>query len=229
MDSYFTLLDCEKVIYADDSVYWRNEESVVDFSNYNCEVLRKYSNSYGESNEWVEEHHINHWERIYDYTCSQYAYEVGSCKICNEYVGESQWGPYGHNWYVDDSTGMYYCGTCGLESTTGADGAIVMEDLTAEYGNGTDYVVGYHKFDQDMYVDYTYYVSLVLPTGEDVFIDVAFEELDRKADGIQAITFDKAEVTAAAAEAGYTTYDVRFAFVPVGADGSFDYAITLTN
>ena len=229
MDAHFTLLDYEKLIYADGSEYWYKAENLTDFANYNCQETIRYSGSETETYDSVGEHHINQWERIYDYTCSQYAYEVGYCKICNKDMGESQWGPYGHSWYWDESLGLYRCGVCDLESVSGADGAVVLEDLTDKNGNGTDYVVGYHKFDQDMYVEYTYYVSLVLPTGEEVFIDVAFEELDRKVDGIQAITFDKAEVTAAAAAAGYTTYDVRFAFVPVGADGSLDYAITLTN
>lgn len=225
----FEVLYYTKNIFADGSEYWYNREILTDFNNFNCEVTYRYSGSELETYEETYEEHINKWEQLYYYTCSQYAYEVGHCELCNKYVGDSKWGPYGHSWSEDDTTGMYRCGRCGLESTTGANGSIILEDLTASNGNGTKYVVGYYKDYEVQYVDFNYYVSLVLPTGEDVIIDVEFEELDRVEDGIQAITFDKAEVTAAAAEAGYTTYDVRFAFVPVGADGSLDYAITLTN
>ena len=45
---------------------------------------------------------------------------------------------------------------------------------------------------------------------------------------IRAFAFSKAAVEAWAANNGYTDYDVRFSFVPVGSDGSFDYGITFT-
>jgi hypothetical protein len=47
----------------------------------------------------------------------------------------------------------------------------------------------------------------------------------------RAISFSRSAVEALAEELGYSAeeYYVRFAFVPVGADGSFDYAITLTD
>ena len=53
----------------------------------------------------------------------------------------------------------------------------------------------------------------------------------RLADGMRVIVFSKAQVKALAEEAGYTDstkYEVRFSFVPYGADGSFDYGLTFT-
>ena len=45
-------------------------------------------------------------------------------------------------------------------------------------------------------------------------------------DGLRAYAFSKAAVEAYAAQLGYTDYQVKFVFVPYGADSSFDYAIT---
>lgn len=105
-----------------------------------------------------------------------------------------------------------------------------MEDLTDEYGNGENYVVGY--WDRNN-VDFIYYASLILHTpledGNDeiVLTGIEFTSLE----DVRAIAFSKDAVEAAAVELGYTsdTYDVRFAFVPVGSDSSFDYAITFTD
>ena len=48
---------------------------------------------------------------------------------------------------------------------------------------------------------------------------------------VRTVAFAKSAVEAMALELGYSPddYDVRFTFVPIGADGSFDYAITLTD
>ena len=47
-------------------------------------------------------------------------------------------------------------------------------------------------------------------------------------DGIRAYAFSKAAVEAWANENGYTDYSIKFSFVPVGSDGSFDYGVTFT-
>jgi hypothetical protein len=62
------------------------------------------------------------------------------------------------------------------------------------------------------------------PDGEEIFIEVEVTERD----DVRALTFSKEAVQAAAEALGLAEYDVRFTFVPYGADGSFDYAITLT-
>ena len=98
-------------------------------------------------------------------------------------------------------------------------------------------MVGYYNQNE---VQYTYYVSVIcndLAEDEEnyeiVLDGVAFTELTREENGINAISFGKEEAhslaAAAVEEAGYTgDYDLRFAFVPVGSDGDFDYAITFT-
>ena len=98
-----------------------------------------------------------------------------------------------------------------------------MEDLTDAYGNGEYYVVGYYARNN---VEFSKYVSLVLADGTtiDVLTGIEFTTID----GIRAYAFRKADVEAWAAENGYTDFDVRFSFVPVGSDGSFDYGVTFT-
>ena len=99
-----------------------------------------------------------------------------------------------------------------------------MEDLTAKYGNGENYVVGYYARNN---VQFTTYVSLVFAGEErDIMVpDIEFITID----GIRAYAFNKAKVAEWATANGYTDYNVRFSFVPVGGDGSFDYAITFTD
>lgn len=61
--------------------------------------------------------------------------------------------------------------------------------------------------------------------NDEIILDaVEFIELD----GVRAIAFSKSAVAALASALGYSPedYDVRFTLVPVGSDGSFDYAIT---
>ena len=100
-----------------------------------------------------------------------------------------------------------------------------MEDLTNSYGNGVNYVVGYYAQND---VRFTYYVSIVLEDGNEIILDgVDFSE----AENLRAVVFSKAQVEELAAARDYTDssiYHVRFAFVPYGADGSFDYSITFS-
>ena len=127
------------------------------------------------------------------------------------------------------------CYRCGLQNINGADGTIILEDMSAEYGEDINYVIVYYN---PSYVEYICNLSVVYGDGEDemelMLMDINFTELTREKDGINAITFNKADAEAAAkaamAEAGYEgEYALRFAFVPVGSDGDFDYAITLTD
>lgn len=97
-----------------------------------------------------------------------------------------------------------------------------MEDLTEQYGNGEYYVVGYYARNN---VEFTQYVCLILADETEVLVDgIEFFTID----GVRAYAFSKAAVEAWATENGYTDYEVRFSFVPVGSDGSFDYGITFT-
>ena len=106
---------------------------------------------------------------------------------------------------------------------------IILEDLTFKYGNGENYVVGYYARNN---VEFLYYISLILHTpmadGNDEIILENIEIIEL--DGLRALVFSKSAAEEAALALGYTSdmYYIRFAFVPVGADGSFDYAITFT-
>ena len=239
----YPVLDYRHVIHADDSEYWYRDEYIYDWENFNCTRIHKYSNSTGENWEKDENcHHIYHyispWE---DNSCTQWGTNTAysQCAVCKQYFEnyDEDVRPSGHYWRDYDGDGIYQCSRCGLENINGADGQIVVEDLTESYGNDTAYVVGCYNKNE---VQYTYYVSVICnelaeedENYEIVLSGIAFTELTREENGINAISFSKedAQSIAAAAveEAGYTgDYDLRFAFVPVGSDGDFDYAITFT-
>ncbi len=237
----YTMLDYNKTIDENGVETWYKYEYIYDWENFDCSRICKYSDSHGNvDEEYTQSHYEWRWVCNEDMqiTCSQYGeghYECAICGLINEDSYEII-TPMDHNWEGIDSEEGYRCMNCGLENINGASGAIIMEDMTEAYGNNTSYVVGYWNRDE---VDFTYYVSAV-PTSEEldeIVLDeetVGFVELSRKEDGIQAISFNKAEAEAAAkvaAEAaGYTgEYVLRFTFVPVGSDGNFDYAITFTD
>jgi hypothetical protein len=128
--------------------------------------------------------------------------------------------PTDHNW-VEVSKGWYCCFSCGLENANGVSGDIIMEDLTEKYGNDENYVVGYYVRN---HVKFTHYVCVVLSDGTEEIVEVEFTTID----GLSAYVFSKAVVEAYAESKGYTDYDVKFVFVPIGSDSSFDYAVTFT-
>ncbi len=148
-------------------------------------------------------------------TCSQAGEEAVVCVACAQKSEIQASDPLDHAW-VKVREDHYYCFICGLENSKGASGDIIMEDLT----NDTHYVVGYAVRN---HVSFTHYVSLVLANGDEI---IAKEITLIQLEDACAFAFSKAEVEAWAAANGYTDYVVRFTFVPVGADGSFDYSIT---
>lgn len=214
---------------------WSRDEYVYDWKNFDCTRIRKHRSSLGDQYERKEECHVE--ERIWDtnnMTCTQPGESYNQCKACGRKSGNEIINPYDHNWYYNNSTHMYHCYRCGLKNVNGVSGQIVMEDLTGRYGDGISYVVGYWNKNN---VQYTSYVSVV-PTSADekelILDNVECKELTKEKDGIQAISFNKAETVkaakAAVEKAGYTgEYKLRFTFVPVGSDGNFDYAITFTD
>lgn len=240
----YPVKDYYKVIYADSSEYWYCDEYIYDWENFDCTRVHKYSDSEGD--DWEKDetcHKIYYYSSPYTQnTCTQYGtnHTYSQCKVCKQYFEDymEDVSPSGHSWYDSDGDGIYQCSRCGLENINGADGQIIVEDLTESYGEDTAYVVGYYNQNE---VQYTYYVSVICnDLAEDdenyeiVLSDfTSLTELTREENGINAISFGKAEAqnlaAAAVEEAGYTgDYDLRFAFVPVGSDGDFDYAITFT-
>jgi len=214
--------------YKEEGVYWHRYDYTYSIEK-GCERTTVYTDSYGINETTTDSYHRNYgWTTVKNPTCTQDGIEAEYCQICKQYWDESILSPHAHNWiYLEEN--HYYCRRCGLEGANGASGDIVLEDLTAKYGNNENYVAGYWNCGK---VEFIYYVSLILHEpmedgNDEIVLDFAnfFEMTD-----VRAIYFSISEVEALAAELGYTAdqYDVRFAFVPVGSDGSFDYAITFT-
>ncbi len=209
-----------------DSEYWYRFEYTYDFKA-GCSRTVKYTDSDGENKTTIESCHKGYNYKDEGQTCTQNGTRVYTCSICKQITDTSTISPHGHYWYYDSSSKDYKCSYCGLHNANGADGSIVMEDMTEQYGDDVNYVVGYWNRKS---VKYTYYVSLVLKDTEadDVFLEniVCTEMTD-----VRAYSFSKADVAAAAEALGYTAdqYDVKFTFVPEGADGSYDYAIVFTS
>ncbi len=220
--------EAEVRIAPDGSEYSRT----VQYSYDGCTRTATVTEQDGTVRTETQEHFIVTRETVKEGSCSQERHYQFYCAICEAPVDERiVEAPADHKWYADKENGGFYCKICGLESAVGSSGSIIMEDFTEKYGNGTDYVIGYAALNE---VQFSYYVSLILHTpaadGNDevVLQSIAFTTRD---DEIRAISFKKADVLAAAEAAGLAAgeYDVRFSFVPVGADGSLDYAITLTD
>lgn len=209
--------------YYYDHDYWYKYEYTYDFTN-GCNRTCVYTNSYGERRESTENCCVFSYDTITSPTCSQEGIRGEYCLVCGITYETHPIKPNDHCWvYLSDN--HYYCSECGLENENGISGNVILEDLSEQYGNGENYVVGYYMYNN---LQFTYYVSIYLPNGEEIILNgVEFTEGNYP----RAIYFSKAEVEAAIIAAGYSTDDgdVRFAFVPYGSDGSFDYAITFTD
>ena len=88
--------------------------------------------------------------------------------------------------------------------------------------NAGEYSIAGYRLNTE--VEFTYYISLILENDEEVAIfgDIQITHLD----GVRAYAFSKTAVEEWALANGYDNYEIRFSFVPIGSDGSFDYAIT---
>jgi hypothetical protein len=215
-------------LYRTESDFWYRYDYSYNFEGC-CMKTEVYTNSNGENTTKTEEwHYTNYYRNVVYPTCTQDGKWEYYCPICYTVTSSGTLSPNRHNWYCVGEN-HYFCNNCGLENINGADGVIVMEDLTASYGNGEYYVIGYWKQDG---VEFLQYVSLMLKTpmedgNDEIVLDgIEFVELD----GIRAIAFKKSDVEALALELGYDKDDylVKFSFVPLGDDGSLDYGITFT-
>ena len=189
-----------------------------------CLKTTTYNNSNGEA--WTEtenccRYYSHSTATLKEPTCTQVGYRCYVCTLCAHQSEVWELTARDHNWVLN-SEQTYSCSRCGLENINGVSGDIVLEDLTETYGAAVNYVVGY--WDRNK-VEYTYYVSLVNANGEEIILS-SIEVFE--VEGVRAFAFSKAAVETAAANGGYSLddYDVRFAFVPYGADDSVDYAIT---
>lgn len=226
---HFITYEFSKFLVGTADEYWTRYDHTYNFVG-SCTCTTHLTSSRGEDRTWVEEAHRDYYyTTLKAPTCTQYGKEGRICPLCESVFDEYEIEPTAHYWdYVGN--GLYRCSDCGLENINGASGEIVMEDLTDEYGQGKNYVVGYWNRGG---VEFLKYVSIVLHTpledGNDEIIltGIEFTSLE----DVVAISFAKEAVENAALELGYSAedYDVRFTFVPEGSDGSFDYAITFTD
>lgn len=172
-------------------------------------------------------------------TCTQYGKAVYVCVVCgDEVVVDADSGiylenynlyPHGHSWdYVSEN--LYRCLSCDLENRNGADGDVIFEDLTEKYGDGSEYVIGFHDRANE---GFTVYVSLIkknVAEGEDNELITDYK-VSYDYDGKAVLKVNKAAIEEIAARYGLADgeYDVRVTFVPKNEGKDLDYAITLTD
>ena len=212
------------------SAYWEKYDYTYNF-NGTCERTTHYTTSYGVDETNTESYH-RYYNNVYEIypTCTQDGYYDRVCGICESVIEDNVLhNPYDHSWRFV-TTNFYICTRCGIDNINGASGDVVMEDLTAECGNGENYVAGYWARNN---VQFTYYVSIWLHEYDEwedpqiVLFDIEVFALD----DVRALAFSKSAVIAAAEALGYAEgeYDVAISFVPVGADGSYDYSVIFTD
>ncbi len=179
-------------------------------------------------------------ERSVAPTCTQYGKAVYVCVVCGDEITigvnncdiispYDSINPNGHCWtYVSEN--LYRCEVCGLENGNGGDGDVIFEDLTEKYGDGSEYVIGFHDRANE---GFTVYVSLIeknVAEGENNEIITDYE-VSYDYDGKTVLKIDKAKIAEIALEKGLADgdYDVRVTFVPKNEGKDLDYAITLTD
>ena len=211
--------------YTEKNGGWERYDYSYSFDD-GCVRTTVYTNSNGESNTDSEifcRYPYYNYIDIIAPTCTQEGLRCNECYVCEKQSEPYTVSPYDHNWWGYNDG--YICSRCGLENANGASGSIVMEDLTYTYGEGEYYVVGYWARNN---VEFTYYVSLIFADDSEIILEgVEFTTIA----GVRSVAFSKAAVEELAEALGYAPedYEVRFSFVPYGADGSFDYGLTFTN
>ena len=146
----------------------------------NCEYTRTYYYADGDTDVDTGTRHsiIGTHENLVPTTCSQYGLYIyrWSCEACGyvesegDYHVESPqtwWDSYYnmddyHNWYYDEVEEVYVCSECGTKSVLGAEGMIILEDMSS-VGN---LKVGY--FNKDEYdMNSEVYFEIILNYAED--------------------------------------------------------------
>ena len=232
----YRTLERWEYVSAEGDLRWEQYAWEYDFTN-GCYGIRTYTNSNGHYDSYEFDGHNTTYETVdlEERTCTQFGtrQRTWTCQVCQEVTDVETWkvDPRAHSWSWDSDKQTYVCYYCELESINGASGAVVLEDFTEEYGNGTDYVIGYWNRDE---VEFLCSVSVILDdVAEDqdnelYLTDIEFNYLR---DPITAVSCSKAVVQTAAdaalANAGYTgSYAIRISCVPVNAEDTLDYAIT---
>lgn len=215
-------------IDAQGETYWSNYVRTYDSTEDPCYYTCTHTGSNEElstHNDWT---HVNNHIWITQPTCSQQGQYCYECDVCGAISETYDHDPYGHGWYFDESLDCYVCGNCNLTNSNGADGNIVMEDLSDE----EFYIVGYWVREEMSFEPRAAVVKYNTESGEEevILLDgVDFTYMTREDDSIVAVSVDKAQVDALVADqiTGYEGgYAVRIIFVPTDDQTIMDYALT---
>lgn len=232
----FLTLERSEQTNAYGNEYWAQWEYEYDFSD-GCKGICYFTDSTGYSSSNELDAHITGYTETYDPapTCGQFGRLIRTypCFICGKITSEYEEivEPTGHSWVWNEEHGIYECTICQMECVNDASGSIVLEDLSEELGNGTEYVVAYWNRGN---IDYNLYVCVVMNDMEGdnekhLTVNTTDDELGEY--GSRVIRFNIAEAEAAAAAAvaaeGYTgDYSIRLTFAPAGITGELDYSVT---
>ena len=217
----------EEYIDANGETHWSKEVYTYDSEDL-CYYTCIHTRSDGEpwtSNGWS---HVNNHIWVIEPTCTQPGQYYYECDVCGAISETYDQEPNGHSWWYDDSLGCYRCYNCDLENSNGADGNIVMEDLSDE----EFYIAGYWVREEMTFDPRVAVVKYNTASGEEevVLLDgIDFTYMTREDGGINGISMDKAQVDAIVAEqiADYAGgYAVRIIFVPSNDQTIMDYALT---
>ena len=226
----------EYYTYSDGTVYgWEAVHTYEPDGQCGYKAVRTYSD--GQIDTWERQHadESGFCRTVYN-GCSQPGVDTTEwdCDICGQItrVDVNYVEPTGHYWTPNENGSGFTCDRCGLENSNGADGTIIFEDLTGTYGNGVEYVIGYHNYSDS---PFTVYVSAVRNAGTEDEAEEILEGIeptfrDFETDGVDAVCFSK-QAVADAANAAFPDGDfcIRITFVPADGDGTLDYAITLSS
>lgn len=228
--------------------YWYQYEYEYDVTN-GCYEKETYTNSDGQNdvNEYINEHRhgrAGYWTTDQEPTCAQFGHGHNDwyCNLCGQLaqVENRILDPNDHTWDWNTIKQIYECRICGLENGGNAggsidgSGSIVLEELTKELGNGTDYVVAYWNRGN---INYSVYINVVMNDMEgdnERWLDINWGDENLDEYGSKAVRFNIAEAEAAAKaimeEEGYTgDYAIRLTFAPTDVTGELDYSITFSS
>lgn len=216
----------EEYIDANGETHWSKQVRTYDSEDlcyYTCVHTGSHEEEWSH-NDWS---HANSHIWITEPTCSQPGQYYYECAACGAIDQTYDCEPNGHYWYYDDSLGCYRCSSCDLKNSNGADGNIVMEDLSDE----EFYIVGYWVREEMAFDPRAAVVKYNTESGEEevILLDgIDYTTMTKAVDGINAISMDKAQVDAAVAAQldGYEGgYAVRVIFVPSNDQSIMDYAL----
>ena len=215
-EAYGYYLDRELIVYNNfdnlSTGYWSRYSYTYSFEE-RCTKYEKYTDSTGKEEEKSTDCCEYDFGIILNPTCSQYGLEGDYCVYC-KYTDRTQLfdiTPSGHSWreYKDG----YICENCAFLSDSNSQGDFVVEDLTAIYGGGKNFVVGYWNIYS---LQFTRKVSIMPVGGEEIVLSGIEGEA---VEGINAFAVSKAQIEELALQQGYSADEYKIIFTFVFDDG----------